>query len=99
MSDGIEWTYRIPAAEFELRRINVSVDGPFHSGPAHGPDIVILAESDDAVPVTVSAAGKSLQLQCGDVFLAPFGVDFSVEASARATLYRATVPEASARNP
>jgi mannose-6-phosphate isomerase class I len=96
MPDGVERAYKTPAAEFELRRIDVSSDRSFRTGTEHGADIVIFTDAAESTEVTLSAGGEQMRLRKGDIVFAPVGVDFSVSASAPATLFRATVPEAAA---
>lgn len=86
-----EWTYRTPVREFELRRIDVAESDHFLSDREHSADILILVDQGDA-PVTVTSASGTLQVSKGDVFLAPAGVEYSIETTGKATLYKATVP-------
>jgi phosphomannomutase len=92
-SGGIESVYNSPATEFELRRMDTVPGRTFHSGPDHGADIVIVTDADDRAEITLVAAGQQTPLRPGDIFLAPYGVEFAISASAPATLFRATVPD------
>jgi mannose-6-phosphate isomerase class I len=87
-----EWAYRTPASEFELRRIDLSAEAPYHSGSDHGAEILILAGNDGDATVHVTSDEQTLEMTKGNVCLAPFGVEYSIRAGGSATLYKAIVP-------
>jgi mannose-6-phosphate isomerase class I len=89
-----EWRYPTPAHEFELRRVEAAAGQPHQSGADHSAEIAILAVVGEDVRVSVESEERSLELRRGDVFLAPFGTPYAVDATGPATLYKATVPAA-----
>jgi mannose-6-phosphate isomerase len=86
-----EWTYRTPVREFELRRIDVTEIAPFCSDGDHSADILILVDQGQA-SVTVKSDTGTLLISKGDVLLAPAGIEYSIETTGKATIYKATVP-------
>jgi mannose-6-phosphate isomerase class I len=86
-----EWTYGTPAREFELRRVDVAERAPYHCDGKHSADILILVDQGET-PVTVTSDTGTLQITKGDVLLAPAGIEYSIETTGKATIYKATVP-------
>lgn len=93
-ADRVESVYRTSASEFELHRIDVSPDQSFRSGAVENADIVIVIDADKSAQVTIRSASAALQMSKGNVVLVPHGVEFDVNSSAPATLFRATIPAA-----
>lgn len=91
IGDTCEWIYPAPVREFQLRRIELDGTRPYISGMHHSADIMIVVEKADG-PVTVADDHQTLVLDRGQVVLAPHGVNYSVEATGAATLYKGTVP-------
>jgi mannose-6-phosphate isomerase class I len=91
--DGSEQAYPTPAPEFELRRIEVTADRPWSGRAEFGPEIIILVQADDSAGVSLDSPAEPLPLKPGDVCFAPCGADYACQATAPATLFRATVPE------
>jgi phosphomannomutase len=87
-----EWAYKTPAAEFQLGRVDLAEDQPYHSGSQHSADIVVVTRLLSGTRVTVSSGSQRFDLGQGNCFLAPFGIPYSLNATGAATLYRATVP-------
>jgi len=94
LEGGIETAYKTPAAEFELKQVCLDVGQTYRSGTDHSADLVIRTDADVASEVAVRAedTDSPLKIRRGEVFFAPAGVDYAIEASGPATLYRATVP-------
>ena len=85
------WTYRSPAREFELRR--VELDGERHAfGADHGPEIMVSVALDSGSPVSAIAGEQRVELGAGEASLAPAGLAYALESEGRATVYVAGVP-------
>jgi mannose-6-phosphate isomerase class I len=84
-----EKIYSTPTQEFELSQIEVAPGRPHQSGNTHSADALLVLCG--AVQVTTSR--KSIQAARGNIFLAPYAVDYRLEtASDTAVLYKASIP-------
>ncbi len=89
---GREWAYRTPAAEFELRRVEVAPDATYRGRAEHSAEILLVLELDASRGVTVISRGPPLRLRRGGVCLIPHGVSYTLEATGPTMLYKAVVP-------
>jgi mannose-6-phosphate isomerase len=87
-----EWVFRTPAREFELRRIELDSTAS-HAAPAdHGAEILIVVQSEDDAEVDARSAGRTVHLKTGGVCFAAAAAPYTLESSAPATVYKATMP-------
>ena len=90
---GTESIYPSPADEFQLSRIELSTAQPHASELNHSADSLIVLEGE----VVARAGRQSLGLTRGDIFLARYGVDYTLAArSPAAVLFKASVPGSNA---
>lgn len=87
-----EWVYRTAAEEFELRRIELSPEAPYRSGPAPSVEILLVFELDASASVALKSDGPPLTLNQGCVCLIPHGAGYSLEATGPTMIYKAVVP-------
>jgi mannose-6-phosphate isomerase class I len=92
IGDTPEWAYRTPAREFELRRIELERRVAYHSPTQHSADTLILVDVSDETQVTIASSGQVLELARGNIVLAPARVEYHLESTGPATVYKATVP-------
>ncbi|MGQ0645157.1 MAG: mannose-6-phosphate isomerase, class I [Elusimicrobiota bacterium] len=84
-----ESVYETPAAEFRLSRIEIGPDRSWTGGA--GPDI-FLAVEDGGGPVSLVSGAETLALRKGESAFVPHGASCALKASARAVLFRASLP-------
>ncbi len=99
MDGNREWVYKTPTAEFELRRVEVSDTQPYHGGPDHGAEILVLIESNRDSEVTLAAGAQILRLRRGQACLIPCGADYMIRSANKTKLFKATVPTPSEAAP
>jgi mannose-6-phosphate isomerase len=86
---GSEWVYRTPSKDFELSRIDLAPSVQYLGRATDGPDSIIILDGT----ATLTASGQSYPLARGAIVLAPFGMQYVVNASvAPAMLFKASVP-------
>ncbi|MTI32482.1 mannose-6-phosphate isomerase, class I [Xanthovirga aplysinae] len=84
-----EEVYQTPAPDFELSKIMLSKNNSFISGKNHSLDIIIALRGGN---ISVKDVNKKLTLQAGEVFMAPAGVNYSIQSTSNAILFKASVP-------
>ncbi len=92
IAGGREWAYPTPAAEFELRRIELTSAARHHTGPDHSADVLIVLSVTPGGRVMVETPAAQDEMGQGQVFLVPHGVSYTLQTTGQATLYKATVP-------
>jgi len=82
-------TYRTPAAEFRLDRIDLETGDRLPAAAAQGADLLFVVEGS----ATVQAGADCLEMGRGGAVLAPHGLVYSVSAPERALVVRARIPQ------
>jgi phosphomannomutase len=88
---GEEGVYAIPAAEFDLRRIQVQV-GRSTDRLTDGPETLLFLPDDPNGVLTVSSDLDSLTLRRGEACLLPHGVRYHLSSTGLGTVFRILVP-------
>lgn len=92
------WLYETPFREFELRRFDVSESQSHETHEQHSAEILFVASTEESGSVTITtAAQESLELQAGSAALVRQGTAYRIDATGKATLFRAGVPADSDR--
>ncbi|MCZ6793451.1 MAG: mannose-6-phosphate isomerase, class I, partial [Planctomycetota bacterium] len=96
LPDAGEWVYQTPAAEFELRRLELAAASDRRSATPASAEILLVAELAPGARVTVTASRGSLELSRGGVCLIPYRTPYEVRSSGPATIWKAGVGDVSA---
>jgi len=89
--DGLEATYPVPAAEFDLRRLRLHA-GATAERIAHGPETLLALPDAASTEVTVACGDRQVTLGPGGACLLPHGARYTVASSGPATVFRARFP-------
>ncbi len=83
-----ERIYTVPVKDFQLSKLSISSKTEHKSGPVHGPDTLVVLHGK----VLVRTLEESREFCRGEIFMVPADLDYSITATGRATLYKATIP-------
>jgi phosphomannomutase len=97
--ESIELVYPVPAAEFELSRLDLDRGVVYRDPPEHAVEIFVVISAPPGKPVAVKTGSGSVRFGRRQVFLVPAGTCCEITAEGTATLFKATVPLAALDHP